>query len=223
MCIVNVCFKHYCLFDWDTHFFPLWANHCLSYFNLTFCIWLCICICAIYWICIRWKSRCSSPSRWRIEVKWKCPRQIIMLSRQSRTARAPAGLLAAPEFRFFSSDFLSLFSWICVFSQGYTSIKSYQAKAKRAENPHLGARFCFWILDFPIEFFPFYFPYSYHRMFPSLPSSLKSKQIVRLSHQSEAPGLHPHCLHRWNFRISPKKELLDEFSMREDVSQCSDS
>ena len=91
-------------------FFPLsegllkagMANYCLSHFNLAFCIWWCICICAFDCICIRWKSKCSSPSRWRIEVKWKCPRQIIMLSRQSRTARAPAGLLAAPEFRFFS-------------------------------------------------------------------------------------------------------------------------
>ena len=127
------------------------------------------------------------------------------------------------NFDFSPQIFCPFFRGFAFFSRGYTSIKMYHAKAKRAENPHLGARFCFWIFEFPIEFFPFYFPYSYHRVFPSLPSSLKSKQIVRLSHQSEAPGLHPHCLHRWNFRISPKKELLDEFSMGEDVSQCSDS
>ena len=76
---------------------------------------------------------------------------------------------------------------------------------------------------FQLSFSLFIFRHPYHRTFPSLPSSLKSKQIVRLSHQSGAPRLHPHCLHRWNFRISPKKELLDEFSMGEDVSQCSDS
>ena len=44
---------------------------------------ICICFC----ICISWESKFSSRCRWRIEVRWKCPRQIIMLNQQS--SRAP--------------------------------------------------------------------------------------------------------------------------------------
>ena len=136
MCIVNVCFKHYCLFDWDTHFFPLWANHCLSYFNLTFCIWLCICICAFNCICIRWKSKCSSPSRWRIEVKWKCPRQIIMLSRQSRTARAPAGFyLPLRNFDFSPQIFCPFFRGFAFFPKDTHPSKCIRQKLREQKIP----------------------------------------------------------------------------------------
>ena len=231
MCSVRVCFNHYCLFYWDTHFSLSQKAYWKRVWQIIACrilIWHFVFDDAFVFahliVFVSAESQsvpliAGGESRWSESARDR-------LSCWVARAEQPAPLLVYLSLRNF--DFSQLrfcvpFLLICVFSRGYTSIKMYHAKAKRAENPHLGACFCLWTLDFPIEFFPFYFPYSYHRTFPSLPSSLKSKQIVRLSHQSGAPRLHPHCLHRWNFRISPKKELLDECSMGEDVSQCSDS
>ena len=148
-----------------------------------------------------------------------------MLSRQSRTARAPAGFyLPLRNFDFSPKVFCPLF---CGFAEDTHPSKCIMQKLREQKIPILArafvSAFSIFQLSFSLLFSVLNEYYSYHRMFPPLPNSLKSKQIVRLSHQSGAPRLHPHCLHRWNFRISPKKELLDEFSMGEDVSQCSDS
>ena len=73
------------------------------------CSNICICIC----VCICWES-VSFPlwCRWRIEVKGKCPRQIIMLNHQSRTAPAPSPCISLTlEFRISPLFFLVFLCW----------------------------------------------------------------------------------------------------------------
>ena len=142
-------------------------------------------------------------------------------------AEQPAPLLAF-ACRSGISIFLQIFCpFFCGFAEDTHPSKCIMQKLREQKIPiwvrAFVSAFSIFQLSFSLLFSVLDEYYSYHRMFPPLPNSLKSKQIVRLSHQSGAPRLHPHCLHRWNFRISPKKELLDECSMGEDVSQCSDS